>query len=248
MSGHSKWSTIKRKKGVADAAKGKLFTRAAREIIMAAKTGGGDPATNARLRMAIAKAKEVNMPNDNIKRAIQRGTGEIEGAAIEEITYEAYAYAGVALIIECMTDNKNRTLPEIKSLITKAGCNMAEKGAVSYQFAKTGLILFNNPKITEDMVLEIALDYDVDDVKTLDDGSIEVYSSHEQFENLKTAFDSKSLVYENAEITQISSIQIPVSDKETAHKIIALIDKLEENDDVQNIYHNADIPDTFFEE
>ena len=193
MSGHSKWSTIKRKKGLVDAKRGKLFTKAANEIIVASRIGGGDSSTNARLRMAIEKAKEVNMPSDNIKRAIQRGTGEIEGAIIEEIMYEAYVQSGVAVVVECTTDNKNRTLPEMKNIFTKGGGNMAEKGAVSYMFKKRGVIIFDASLYHEDTIMEVALDFDVEDIKTNDDNTIEVITKMEGFEKLKKALSKKKL-------------------------------------------------------
>ncbi|MEK6558227.1 MAG: YebC/PmpR family DNA-binding transcriptional regulator, partial [Candidatus Margulisiibacteriota bacterium] len=189
MSGHSKWSTIKRKKGAVDAKRGQAFTKVAREIIMAAKAGGGDSATNSRLRFAILKAKSVNMPSDNVKRAIERAVGGADESQIEELTYEAYLYGGVAMIIECMTDNKNRTLPEIKSILTKAGCTLAEKGAVSYLFHKRGLFIFNK-EYSEDQVMEIALRHDVEDILANDDGTIEVVVSVDHYEKLKEDFDT----------------------------------------------------------
>lgn len=241
MSGHSKWSTIKRKKGSNDAARGKVFTKVAREIIIAARQGGGDPSANSRLRLAILKAKEVNMPNDNVKRAIDKAVGGGEGSNLEEVTYEAYALAGVAVIIECMTDNKNRTLPEIRNVFTKRGGNMAEMGAVGYLFNSLGLIVFNN--VSEDKVMEVALDYDVEDIAAQEDGSVEVTCSVEAFEALKEAFDKAGLKYESAEVTMIPSMMVPIEDKEVAEKIMGIIDALDESDDVQNVYHNAHFSD-----
>jgi YebC/PmpR family DNA-binding regulatory protein len=248
MSGHSKWSTIKRKKALVDSARGKVFTKAAKELIVAVKNGGGgDPDNNASLRLAIQKAKSVNMPNDNIKRAIQRALGGGEGSHIEEVTYEAYAQEGVALIIQCMTDNKNRTLPEIKSVVSKAGGNMAEKGSVAYLFETKGMFIFSPEVTTEDDIMELTLDYDVDDILTLDDGSIEVLSSPNSFELIKTVFDEKSLTYLSAEITMVPSTSIPIADKNTAEKIITMIDRLDELDDVQNVYGNFDIDSSIIE-
>ena len=246
MSGHSKWSTIKRKKGAADAARGKVFTKAAREIIISARQGGGDPAANSRLRLAIIKAKEVNMPNDNIKRAIDKAVGGGEGSNLEEVTYEAYAQAGVAVIIECMTDNKNRTLPEVRNVMSKRGGNMAEKGAVSYLFNSRGLIVFNGP--TEDQVMEVALDFDVEDVATSVDGTVEVTIAVDGFEALKESFDKAGIKYESAEVTMIPSMEIPIEDKEVAEKILSIIDALDELDDVQNVYHNAQFSDALMDQ
>lgn len=246
MSGHSKWSTIKRKKGAADAARGKVFTKVAREIIIAARQGGGDPAANSRLRLAIIKAKEVNMPNDNIKRAIDKAVGGGEGSNLEEVMYEAYAQAGVAVIIECMTDNKNRTLPEVRNVVSKRGGNMAEKGAVSYLFNSRGLIVFNGP--TEDQVMEVALEHDVEDICASDDGTVDVTVAVEGFETLKEAFDKAGLKYDSAEVTMIPSMQIPIEDKEVAEKILAITDALDELDDVQNVYHNAQFSDALLDQ
>ncbi|OGI12378.1 MAG: hypothetical protein A2Y40_03655 [Candidatus Margulisbacteria bacterium GWF2_35_9] len=248
MSGHSKWSTIKRKKGANDEKKGKIFTKAAREVIMAARLGGGDPDMNSRLRFAIQKAKEVNMPNDNIKKAILRGTGSGDSGHMEEVTYEAYAQAGVAMIIECVTDNKNRTLPEIKNVITKAGGNMAEKGSVAYMFSKKGVFVFDGAAVSEDKIMDIAINHDVDDIKQLDDGSIEVICESLTYESLKNDFDSNNIAYLNSELSMIPSMQIPVTDVTIAKKILSMIDKLEDNDDVQNVYSNSDISDETYQQ
>lgn len=247
MSGHSKWSTIKRKKAVVDAKRGKLFTKATREIIIAVKSGGDNPEMNARLRLAISKAKEVNMPNDNIKRAIQKAAGSGEGGSLEEVTYEAYAQDGVALIIECVTDNKNRTLPEIKNMITKSGGNMAEKGAVSYMFNQRGLFLFEAGMVTEDAVMEVALEFDVEDIKTSDDGSIEVICQVTDFEALKEAFDHAKFEISSAEITMLPETSIPIAEYETARKVLTLVNKLDDYDDVQNVYGNYELAEELFE-
>jgi len=247
MSGHSKWSTIKRKKGANDAKRGKIFTKAAREIIMAAKVGGGDPDMNARLRLAIQKAKDVNMPNDNIKKAVLKGTGSGESGNLEEITYEAYAQAGVALIIECMTDNKNRTLPEVKNVVTKGGGNMAEKGSVSYMFSQKGVFLFDGTAVSEDEIMDIAINHDVDDIKESDDGTIEVISDPSVYEILKNDFDSNSITYLNSELSMIPATSIPVEDVPIAKKILAIIEKLEDLDDVQDVYNNSDISDEIYQ-
>lgn len=246
MSGHSKWSTIKRKKGAVDAKRGQIFTKIAREIIMAAKSGGGDPVANSRLRFAIMKAKSVNMPSDNVKRAIDRAIGGTDESQIEELTYEAYLYGGVAMIIECMTDNKNRTLPEIKSILTKAGCALAEKGAVSYLFHKRGLLVFGG-EYSEDQVMEIALNHEAEDIVAHHDGTVEVIVPVDHYEKLKEDFEGNKMVYLSAEITMLPTSTVPVEDLEVAQKIMALTEKLENHEDVQNVYQNADISQEILE-
>lgn len=236
MSGHNKWSTIKHKKAKLDAQRGKAFTKVAREIVMAAKLGGGDVEMNPRLRLALQKAREANMPNDNIKRAIQKGVGNEDGSSLEEITYEAYAPNGVGLIIKTLTDNKNRTVSNLKAILSKGGGSMATPGAVSYLFQTKGHFLFE-PGQNEDLVLQTALEADAENVETLDDGSIEVTTPPSQFESVKQAFDAQKLVYVSCDITELPSTYIPLDD-EKAEKIMALIDKIEEDDDVQDVYTN----------
>ncbi len=248
MSGHSKWANIKNRKGAQDAKRGKIFTRLAKEIIISAKIGGAEIENNPRLRMAIQKAKAENMPNDNINRAIQRAVGGGAGNEIEEVMYEAYAQDGVAVIIKCATDNKNRTLPELRALISKAGGNMAEKGAVAYMFAQKGLFVFEKGKATEDQVLECTFDYNLDDIVTNSDGSIEVTCDFESFIDVKTALDKSGLIAETAELTMIASVDVPISNKETAGKILNLINKVDDHEDVQNVYYNADISDEVMEQ
>lgn len=240
MSGHSKWSTIKRKKAVIDSQRGKIFSKIVREIIMAARIGGADPESNARLRLVLQKAKAANMPNDNIKRAIQKGSGGGEGADLEEIVFEAYGPYGVALLIDTLTDNKIRTISNVKNILSKAGGSMATKGAVSYLFERKGLILFE-PGASEDHVMEIATEAGADDVVLHDDGSIEVTTALTAFIGVKDAFDAVSLVYEDAELTYMAGTSVNLT-FEQAEKILKLVDKLEDDDDVQGVYGNHDIP------
>lgn len=239
MAGHNKWSSIKHKKAKTDAQKGKAFSKVAREIVMAVKLGGEDQDMNPRLRLALQKAKEVNMPNDNIKRAIQKGAGGDSDANLEENVYEAYAPNGVALIITTLTDNKNRTIANVKAIINKGGGNMATPGAVSYMFDTKGLILFD-PSTDEDTVMEIALGADAENFETLDDGSIEVVTDPGQLETVRKAFDAAELSYSTATITMLPNISAPVTE-EQAEKIMNLIDKLDDDDDVQDVYTNMDV-------
>lgn len=239
MAGHNKWSSIKHKKAKTDAQKGKAFSKVAREIVMAVKIGGEDQDMNPRLRLALQKAKEANMPNDNIKRAIQKGAGSGSESDLEENVYEAYAPNGVALIITTLTDNKNRTIANIKAIINKGGGNMATPGAVSYMFDTKGLILFE-PGLDEDTAMEVALGADAENFETLDDGSIEVVTDPGQLETVRKAFDDANMEYSTATITMLPNISAPV-DEEQAEKIMALIDKLDDDDDVQDVYTNMEI-------
>ncbi|MDD4526490.1 MAG: YebC/PmpR family DNA-binding transcriptional regulator [Candidatus Margulisbacteria bacterium] len=248
MSGHSKWANIKNRKGAQDAKRGKIFTRLAKEIIISAKIGGAEVENNPRLRMAIQKAKAENMPNDNINRAIQRAVGGGAGNEIEEVMYEAYAQDGVAVIIKCATDNKNRTMPEIRTIVSKSGGNMAEKGAVSYMFTQKGLFVFEKGKATEDQILECTFDYNLEDIVTNEDGSIEVICDFESFVDVKSALDEHGLEAETSELTMISSLAVPIKKKETAEKFLNLINRVDDHEDVQNIYHNADISDEIMEQ
>jgi len=236
MSGHNKWSTIKHKKAKLDAQRGKAFSKVAREIVMAAKLGGADPAMNPRLRLALQKAREANMPSDNIKRAVQKGAGGDDDSQLEEITYEAYGPNGVGMIIKTFTDNKNRTVSNIKAILSKGGATMATPGAVSYLFQTKGQFIFE-PGLNEELILQTALDNDAENVETSDDGSIEVTTSAAQFETIKTAFDAQKLEYASASVTELSSTSV-LLDEEKATKIMALIDKLEDDDDVQDVYTN----------
>lgn len=236
MSGHNKWSTIKHKKAKTDAQKGKAFSKVSKEIIMAVKLGGSDTEMNPRLRLALQKAKEVNMPNENIKRAIVKGEGSGDDSNLEEIVFEGYASDGVGLIITALTDNRNRTVANVKMILSKGGGSMATKGAVSYQFNQKGFIYFE-PGFSEDDIIEIALESGAEDVQSKDDGSIEVITDVTELENVRRAFDEKQLRYETASLTMIPSNWISLSE-EKATKLLTLIEKLEDDDDVQDVYSN----------
>lgn len=237
MAGHSKWSQIKRKKAKTDQQKGKVFSRITREIIIAVKIAGSDPNMNARLRLAIQKAKESNMPNDNIKRAIDRGAKSSADDAMEEVVFEAYAQGGVAMLIETVTDNKNRTVPNLRTALSKNGASLAAKGAVAYLFDKKGLFIFP-PEMSEERIVETALEYDVDDVSVLPDTSIEVIVNPDQFEALLNAFQDAKLDYAEAILSLVPTTSVQVDDKDTAKKIFDLIEVLEEDDDVQQVHTN----------
>lgn len=239
MSGHSKWHSIKHKKAAADAKRGKVFTRHIRELTYAAKMGGGDPDSNAALRHAIDAAKTVNMPADNIKKAIMRGTGELEGVNYEGITYEGYGPGGVAILVECLTDNKNRTVAEIRHVFSKYNGNLGEKGCVAWMFSKKGMIIIPQSAIEEDELMEIVLDNGAEDMKT-EDENYEISSSVEDFSNVLEAIKAKDIETESAEIAMIPSTFIKLTGKQ-AEQMLKLADKLEELDDVQNVWSNFDI-------
>ncbi|HOJ98169.1 MAG TPA: YebC/PmpR family DNA-binding transcriptional regulator [Termitinemataceae bacterium] len=246
MSGHSKWATIKHKKGAADAKRGQLFTKLIKEISIAARMGGGDPEANPRLRTAILKAKAANMPKDNVERAIKKGTGELEGVNYEELTYEAYAPGGVAVLIEVLTDNKNRAAADVRNILTKAGGSLATAGAVSRLFKRKGLITFDGEKYSEDQIMEAALEGGAEDVST-SDGVIEVITAPEDFETVLNALNARGFESMSAEISMIPDMEVSL-DKESTSKVLKMIERLEENDDVQNVYHNLEIPEGFEEE
>ncbi|MBT5953326.1 YebC/PmpR family DNA-binding transcriptional regulator [bacterium] len=241
MSGHSKWSTIKHKKAKTDHQRGKQFSKVSKEIIMAAKIGGGDPEMNPRLRLAIQKAKSVNMPNDNVKRAIQRGVGGGDDSNYEEVMFEGYGPNGVGLIIETLTDNKNRTVPNLKHALSKNGGSLATKGAVSYMFSKKGLFIFS-PESPDEKIMEVASDAGADDIDIKDDGSIEVLCEFGSFEAVRVAFESNELVAENASIEMIPENTVQLT-AEQVEKIEKLIEALEEDDDVQDVYSNYEAPE-----
>jgi YebC/PmpR family DNA-binding regulatory protein len=236
MSGHSKWATIKRKKGALDAKRGAVFTKIIKEIMVSARSGSSIEG-NARLRMAVLKAKAANMPKDNIDRAIKKGAGELEGQEFVELSYEAYAPGGVALLIEALTDNKNRTAADVRMILTKGNGQLATVGSVTRLFDRKGLIVLDGEKTTEDAVMEIALDAGAEDIA--DNGNIEVTTAPTDFEKVLEAITKAGLATEMAEISLIPQVRV-APDKETAEKIMNLIDRLEENDDVQNVYHNLD--------
>jgi YebC/PmpR family DNA-binding regulatory protein len=240
MSGHSKWATTKRKKAIIDGKKGKIFTKVVREIIMAARTGGGDLNGNAKLRMAVDKAKANNMPAENWQRAIKKGTGELEGVSYEELTYEGYGPAGVAVVVETLTDNKNRTASEIRSIFTKNNGNMGEQGSVAWMFKRKGFIVLPKGSLPEDAVMELALDAGAEDMQSSDE-TYDVTTATEDFEKVKAALEAKGMVPASAELTMIPQNYIKL-EGEDASRMLRLVDALEDNDDVQNVYANFDIP------
>jgi YebC/PmpR family DNA-binding regulatory protein len=243
MSGHSKWATIRHKKGALDAKRGKIFTKLIKEITVAARIGGGDLDANASLRSAILKAKASNMPKDNIERAIKKGTGDVDGANYVELTYEAYGQGGVAILIDTLTDNRNRTASDVRSIVTKAGGNLGESGCVSYLFKRKGLISYDASKYSEDKVLDLALEAGADDV-TNDGETIEVVTEPDSFETVLNAMTAAGMTHSMAEVVKVAETKIMV-DKETAEKVINLIEKLEDNDDVQSVATNMEVPDDF---
>ncbi len=246
MSGHSKWATIKHKKGAADAKRGKIFTRLIKEVMVAARMGGGNPDGNPRLRAAVLAAKAENMPKDNIDRAIKKGTGELEGVNYEEIMYEGYGTAGVAILVDIMTDNRNRAASEIRHIFSRNGGNLGEAGCVSWMFSKKGSIVFDKKAIPEEELIELALEAGAEDVKD-EENQFEVVTSLEDFANVKAAFDDRGLKYELAEITMLPQTTVAIEDTKTAQQILRLMDALEDSDDVQNVYANFDIPDQILE-
>ncbi|SHF40611.1 DNA-binding regulatory protein, YebC/PmpR family [Desulfacinum infernum DSM 9756] len=242
MSGHSKWSTIRHKKAAQDAKRGKIFTKLIKEITVAARMGGGDPEANPRLRAAIAAAKAENMPKENIERAIKKGTGELEGTAYEEVIYEGYGPGGVAILVEAMTDNRNRAASEVRHIFSKNGGSLGEAGCVAWMFDKHGLIVFSKEKVSEEEVMEVALEAGAEDVRDQED-QFEVVTTVADFEKVKAAFDQRGLVYEMAEVTMVPQTTVRVEDEKTAQQLLRLMDMLEDNDDVQHAYANFDIPD-----
>jgi YebC/PmpR family DNA-binding regulatory protein len=243
MSGHSKWSSIKHKKGAADAKRGKIFTKIIKEISVAARLGGGDADANPRLRTAILKAKSVNMPKDNMERAIKKGSGDLEGVDYIELVYEGYGPGGVALIIETLTDNKNRTAADVRSTLTKNGGNLGETGSVSYLFHRKGVIIFDAEKYSEEDIFEAALEAGADDVSTEGD-IVEVLTSPEDFHTVVDALEAVGFENTSAELTLIPESTITLSLEKTA-KALKLIDKIEDYDDVQSVSTNLEIPDDF---
>lgn len=242
MSGHSKWATIKHKKGAADAKRGRLFTKLIKEITMAARLGGGDPAGNPRLRKAIDDAKAVNMPADNIKRGIQRGTGELPGVSYEEVTYEGYGPGGVAVLIEVMTDNRNRTLPEIRTIFSKHGGNLSESGSVKFLFQKKGYITIEKDKATEDQVMEAAIEAGADDV-TSEGEQHEIQTAPESLAAVKESLEKKGLPIAVAEVSMIPTTEVRL-DQRKADQMMKLMEALEDHDDIQHVWANFDFEET----
>lgn len=247
MSGHSKWANIRFRKAAQDAKRGKVFTKLIREITTAARMGGGDESSNPRLRSAVVAALAQNMTRDTIKRAVERGVGGGDGADLENITYEGYGVGGVAVMVECMTDNHNRTASDVRHAFTKFGGNLGTTGSVGYLFTKKGVISFAQDEdgkmpIDEEQAMEIGLEAGADDIVTNDDGSIDVYTAPEAFADVVEAFEAKGIKPTNAEVSMVPSTEAEL-DADNAAKCMRMIDALEDLDDVQNVYHNVSFPD-----
>ena len=241
MAGHSKWANIQHRKKAVDAKRGKIFTQINRVLSVAAREGGGDPATNPSLRLAIEKANAVNMPKDNIERAIKKATGDLDGVTYEALTYEGYAPNGVAVLVECLTDNRNRTVAEVRHAFSKFGGNMGTDGSVAYLFTKMGVLNFA-PGTSEDDVMDASMESGSDDVVDEDDESIDVITTPETYSDVKAALEAAGFTAENAEITMRASLEVEL-DVESGEKVLRLLEALEDLDDTQDVYSNADIPD-----
>ena len=242
MSGHSKWASIKHKKGAADAKRGQLFTKLIKELTAAARAGGGSPEGNPRLRLAMAKAKEANMPKDNIERAVKRGTGELPGVTYEEVMYEGYAPGGVAVLVEALTDNKNRTTAEVRNLFTKNGGNMAGAGSTAWIFHKKGYIVIDKKAVAEEKLMDLALGAGAEDLKT-EGASYEVITGQKEFDAVKEALAKAGVTWGSADLTMLPGSTVPVRDEETAKKVLGFVEALEEHEDVNHAFANFDIPD-----
>lgn len=247
MSGHSKWSTIKRKKGANDAKRGKIFTRLIKEITVAARGGGGDPEGNPRLRSAIATAKSENMPKDNIARAIKKGTGEIAGEVYDEILYEGYGPGGVAVLVNCMTDNKNRTVADIRHYFSKNNGNLGESGCVAWMFEQRGLIQIDKEGVTEDDLMDLALEAGADDVIE-EETEFQVLTAPEDFNDVRDALEAAEPKVLEAEITMIPKNTVDVTEEKVAKALLKLLELLEDHDDVQGVHANFDIDDALMEQ
>ena len=245
MSGHSKWASIKHKKGAVDAKRGKVFTKLIKEITVATRLGGKDPDSNSRLRVAIAAAKAENMPKENIERAIKKGTGELEGSNYEEVTYEGYGPGGVAVLIEVLTDNKNRAVADVRHLFERSGGNLGESGCVAWMFSQKGLIVFQKDQVEEEMLFELALEAGADDIKE-DEKELEVITEPSSFEKVKTAIENAGISYTLAEVTMIPKTTVKIDDKH-AQQMLTLMENLEDNEDVNHVYANFDISDEAME-
>ncbi len=245
MSGHSKWASIRHKKGAVDAKRGKIFSRLIKEITVAARLGGGDTTGNPRLRSAIQAAKAENMPKDNIERAIKKGTGELEGTSYEEANYEAYGPGGVAIMIDCLTDNKNRTVADLKHIFDRHGGSLGEPGCVSWMFKKRGLIVFARNKVEEEKLFDLALEAGAEDI---DEGEteFEVITDPSDFESVKKAFDDAGLDYTLSEVSMVPQNTVKLEGK-GAEQMLNLMEALEDNDDISHVYANFDIPDEVME-
>lgn len=245
MAGHSKWANIQHRKNAQDAKRGKLFTKLIREITTAARMGGGDPSSNPRLRIAVDKALGGNMTRDTIDRAIKRGAGGLDDNNMEEIRYEGYGPGGVAVLVDCLTDNRNRTVSEVRHAFTKAGGNLGTSGSVAYLFVQKGLITFSD-QYSEEKILEAALEAGANDVATNDDKTMDVFTSPEDFHRIKEAMKTQALESSHAEVAMIANTQVAVDD-ETAEKVLRLVDALEDLDDVQSVHTNADISEAVWQ-
>ncbi len=247
MSGHSKWSTIKRKKGATDAKRGKIFTRLIKEITVLARMGGGDPDGNPRLRSAIATAKAENMPKDNIERAIKKGIGDLDGAMYEEIVYEGYGPGGVAVLTNCLTDNKNRTVADVRYCFNKNGGNLAESGCVAFLFDQRGMIQVDKSKATEEQLMDIALEAGAEDIIDDDDDFFQILTAPEDFNDVREALEKNNIELLEASVTMLPQTTVEITDEKVASRVIRLMDALEDNEDVQNVYANFDIADEIME-
>jgi YebC/PmpR family DNA-binding regulatory protein len=247
MAGHNKWSKVKNIKGAIDAKKSKVFTKIAKEIMVAARLGGGNTDTNARLRLAVQSARDVSMPKDNIERAIKKGTGELAGDAIEEVTYEGYGPGGVAILVETTSDNKNRTVADLRNLFKSGGGNMGESGSVSWMFDRVGQLVFEPQKFSEDKIMEVALDAGAQDVTTQSDGTIEVVTATSDLYKVKDSFDKAQMLPATTGFAYIPKTSVPV-DKEKATELLELLESLEDHDDVQKVHANFDIDDKILAE
>lgn len=247
MSGHSKWSTIKHKKGAADAKRGKIFSRISKDITLAAKNGGGDADMNPKLRTVLLKARAENMPSDNIDRAIKKGTGELPGVVYEEFVYEGYAPHGVAVVVEVTTDNKNRAASEIRSTFTKRGGNLAGANAVAFMFNRCAQFLVAKDQVGEEKLMEIALEAGAEDIKTEEEG-YEVLAPITEYDSLSQALSDAEIEVDSSELAYLAETLTPITDATQAKQVMALVDALDDLDDVQNVFHNADIADGLLDE
>jgi len=245
MSGHSKWASIKHKKGAVDAKRGKVFTKLIKEITVATRLGGKDPDANSRLRGTIAAAKAENMPKENIERAIKKGTGELAGSSYEEVIYEGYGPGGVAVLIEVLTDNKNRAVADVRHLFERSGGNLGEAGCVAWMFSQKGLIVFQKDQVEEELLFELALEAGADDIKE-DEKELEVITEPSSFEKVRTAVENAEIRYTLAEITMIPNTTVKIDDKH-AQQMLTLMENLEDNEDVNHVYANFDISDEAME-
>jgi YebC/PmpR family DNA-binding regulatory protein len=242
MAGHSKWAGIKHKKAIVDAQRGKVFSKVAREITVAARLGGGSPEANPRLRLAMAKAREANMPRDSVDKAIKKGTGDLPGVSYEEVIMEAYGPGGVAVLVESLTDNKNRTAPELRNLLAKHGGNPAGAGSVAWLFQKKGVITVNMAGISEERLMELVLEAGADDLK-VEDAAATITASPHAFEAVKQALQAQKIAVESADLTMAPTTTVRVDNPQTAKQLLGLLDALEDHEDSQQVYANFDIPD-----